>query len=452
MSGKAHVMKIRCFPAAVTTTATLALWISLAPSGLTQEIAPPAPSTPTPAAEQVKLSRGAADVLKLSHAKVNEEVTLAFIQNSERRFNLTASEILYLRKEGVSDRILTAMLSQPGSASATPPQPPAPAPTAASEASAPQYINQPASSSVLETTPVYVTTPAYYSFYDPWPYYAYTSPTVSFGLYWGWGWGWGCGWNSGHCGYPYYPYYGNSYYCHNGYYPGYYPPYSHYPPYGNPPPNGNRPGQPQTLVNGRPVNPFAARGGNRVESRSASPAAMGSPTSFWSNNGNSPTARSSESQAGGAPVRRSENRSTAQLNGGTRNPNPTSVWNNSANQRPTAPAVANPNVNPNTTLATRSSRSSFSQPTTWSQPSSQPGISYAPRPTMNYQSSSFSPAPSYRSGGSFSGASRPSMSPSFSSGGGNPMSSMRGGGSFSGASAPRMSPGGEFRGGGGRSR
>ena len=59
----------------------------------------------------------------------------------------------------MSDRILTAMLSQPGSASATPPQPPAPAPTAASEASAPQYINQPASSSVLETTPVYVTTP-----------------------------------------------------------------------------------------------------------------------------------------------------------------------------------------------------------------------------------------------------------------------------------------------------
>jgi len=301
--GKADVMKIQCFPAAVMTAATLTLWVSSAPSAVAQVSATPDPTLSVPAvtAERVQLSGGAEDVLKLSRAKVHDDVTVAFIQNSDRRFNLTASDILYLRKEGVSDRVLTAMLS--------PQSPPAVAPppsesTTAAEANAPQYITPPATTTVVESAPystVYLaSTPAYYSFYDPWPYYTYTYPALSLGFYWGWGWNWGWGW--GNCGYAYaYPYSCNGYwnnYCHNGYYP---PP----PPNGNnPPPNGNRPpppqgnpatpgarsGQPETMASrGRhpsSANPTAPNSSlSRVESRSGSAASAGRPTSVWNRDG-----------------------------------------------------------------------------------------------------------------------------------------------------------------------
>ncbi len=444
-------MKIRHFPAAVIVTATLALWISFAKPVAAQDssIATATFSTPLPA----QLSGGVEDVLKLSRAKINDDVTVIFVQTGDRSYNLTASEILYLRKEGVSDRVLTAMLNQRSSAPSTLP---APAAADASFASAPQSVTPPTATAFLEAAPastVYLAaTPAYYSFYDPWPYWPswYAYPYLAFGFYWGWG-----SWGS--CNYGYWNNCYQNNYCQNGYYPplnGNRPP----PPTGNPTPRGSlgASSRPERLVpEGRQpasVNQAPSRGGvDRVEDRSASTMATARPTSVWSNNGNqSAAARPSASQAssvssrssqataptslsGGAANNRTpaarpvENRSAAQFTGGSRSSSPASTWSSSASQRPTGPAA------------------------TGYRPSSQPATRYMASQAPGYQRSSVSPSYSYRASGSIGNVSRPSLSPSTGSMGN--ASAFRGGGSFSGTGGSRMSSGGgSHGGGGGRSR
>jgi hypothetical protein len=59
------------------------------------------------------LSYGAANVLKLAQANVGEETILAYVEKSGQAYgNLGADEIIYLRREGVSDRVLSTMLAQ----------------------------------------------------------------------------------------------------------------------------------------------------------------------------------------------------------------------------------------------------------------------------------------------------------------------------------------------------
>src|ERR1035437_8894255 len=78
----------------------------------------PASSTPTTTtaaptdAAPAKLPDGADDVRKLSRAQVSEDVTLNFIRNSGTIYNLAPKDIVYLRNEGVSDRVLNTMLEQ----------------------------------------------------------------------------------------------------------------------------------------------------------------------------------------------------------------------------------------------------------------------------------------------------------------------------------------------------
>src|SRR4249920_1561722 len=111
-------MNIRCFPAAAIAAATFTVCFRLAAPAVAQESSTPqaAPGT-APAGSPVPLSSGSAEILKLSRAKVNDEVTIAFIQNGGRRYALSASEILYLRNEGVSDNVLTTMLNPQSHAS-----------------------------------------------------------------------------------------------------------------------------------------------------------------------------------------------------------------------------------------------------------------------------------------------------------------------------------------------
>src|SRR5262249_23593868 len=89
--------------------------------------APVAPAVPPsePSKPAVQLPDEIQDVLKLPPAKVHDDVTVAFIEGSGRKRKLTAAQLLELRKEGVSDRVLVAMLSAPSSsaAAASPPQP-----------------------------------------------------------------------------------------------------------------------------------------------------------------------------------------------------------------------------------------------------------------------------------------------------------------------------------------
>jgi len=199
------------------------LWVSSAKAlesetAVEASVAQPAQAKTAPA---MKLSWGAADVLKLSRAGVNDEVIQAYIKNSSRGFELTAAEIVYLRGEGVSNPTITTMLNQRATA---PVQPAAPAREPA--AVAPQYTAtyaQPAPAQVVAapapSSTVYVipntaaySSYAYYPYYYPsyYPYYGsyyrfgYPSISVGFGFgrgYWGGyrgGYGhWGGGYHGG---------------------------------------------------------------------------------------------------------------------------------------------------------------------------------------------------------------------------------------------------------------
>jgi hypothetical protein len=80
-----------------------------------QTPAPTPAETPAPAAKEsasAKLPYGVDDVLKLSRAQVSEDVTLNYIHNSGTVYNLSPGDIVYLRNEGVSDRVINTMLDQ----------------------------------------------------------------------------------------------------------------------------------------------------------------------------------------------------------------------------------------------------------------------------------------------------------------------------------------------------
>src|SRR5690348_12829529 len=59
-----------------------------------------------------KLPYGVAEVLKLSQAKVGDDIILSYIQNSGTVYNLGPSDIVYLKEQGVSERIVNQMLEQ----------------------------------------------------------------------------------------------------------------------------------------------------------------------------------------------------------------------------------------------------------------------------------------------------------------------------------------------------
>jgi hypothetical protein len=60
----------------------------------------------------VQLSYGVPQVLQLSQAKVGDSTIVAYIQNSRTIYSLNASEIIYLKQQGVSDAVITTMLNQ----------------------------------------------------------------------------------------------------------------------------------------------------------------------------------------------------------------------------------------------------------------------------------------------------------------------------------------------------
>jgi len=141
--------------------------------------APNISETSTPATNKpVQLSYGVADVLKLSQAQVGEDVILAYIANSGRTYNLSATEIVYLRGQGVSDGVLSAMLNQRNQMTA--------AQAAAAQAQAVPASQAATGYGVVEETTaapstVYVVPDSSYSYYYTEPYWGY-GPGVSFGI------------------------------------------------------------------------------------------------------------------------------------------------------------------------------------------------------------------------------------------------------------------------------
>jgi len=161
----------------------------LAMAGLTASLAAQDAVTataPTPtqvSAATPNLSPAALQVLQLAQAKVGDGTILAFVKGSPASYHLDAPAIIYLRQQGISDAVLTAMLTPPPSLAVTNlpqpalapvPQPttPAPVPETADVATsqAPDTtVVDPPQASFIETPPddppvVYqpVYTPYYY--------------------------------------------------------------------------------------------------------------------------------------------------------------------------------------------------------------------------------------------------------------------------------------------------
>ena len=78
---------------------------------------------PTP-----NLSPSALQVLQLAQAKVSDGTILAFVKGSQDSYNLSATAIIFLRQQGVSDAVLTAMLTPAAPMVAANPAPTVPVP------------------------------------------------------------------------------------------------------------------------------------------------------------------------------------------------------------------------------------------------------------------------------------------------------------------------------------
>lgn len=166
---------------AVAAVASLCLSASYVVAQSTPAAAQPAaPSQAVP-----QLSYGVSEVVQLAHANVGEDVIVNYVKNSGNAYGLDANQILYLKQQGVSDRVLNAMLTQPKPAVAVAtPTTPAPQPVTSTATVAPTVT-------YVQTVP----TASYY--YQPYYYPAYAwYPPVTFSFGWGWGRGWG-GWHGG---------------------------------------------------------------------------------------------------------------------------------------------------------------------------------------------------------------------------------------------------------------
>jgi hypothetical protein len=159
--------------------------------------APPAVSSPAP-----QMPYGVAQILQLSQAKVSDDTIVAYVRNSGNSYGLDANQIIFLRQQGVSDPVITAMLNQPkaGVSSYSEPAPTAP------PAAAPADQTQVTSASSGGSTATYASTPT--ATVAPTVTYVQSVPTYSsYPYYYGYG-------------YPYYYGYGYPYYYGYGYYPG----------------------------------------------------------------------------------------------------------------------------------------------------------------------------------------------------------------------------------------
>jgi hypothetical protein len=200
--------------AAITVLALSAMTVA-AQDSTTSTTTPAASATSTAATASAsqtapQLTSGVPDVLKLAHAKVGEDTIVTFVQNSGTSYGgLSASEIVYLHEQGVSDRVVTAMLDQRQRLTEAAAQQNATATTATTQATTqavtdasagqyPQayalptvtYVQQPAS-----TVSVYVMRDSsrsyvdygYYGYYPSYGYYGWSYPAASFSFGFGGG-------------------------------------------------------------------------------------------------------------------------------------------------------------------------------------------------------------------------------------------------------------------------
>ncbi|MGZ4972178.1 MAG: hypothetical protein ACXWIU_02140 [Limisphaerales bacterium] len=158
----------------------------------------PAATVSTPAAPS-DLAIGVTQVLKLQQAGIGKEVLLNYVHNSDLSFNLRADDIVYLHNVGVPEEVISAMMSKPRSTIVVT-ETPAPV-----QQQQPQttMVNPPNPTPVVTQPPVVYSSPTYVYDYPYYPYYGgsyYYGPPISLNFGFGWGSHWGGGWHGGHGG------------------------------------------------------------------------------------------------------------------------------------------------------------------------------------------------------------------------------------------------------------
>src|ERR1700739_2643250 len=103
-------MKNKAFPIIAASVILLAAnqvaQADTPPHGATQMMSP---STGAPMLAVVP-----AQVLKLQRSNVSEDTILKYIQNSPANYRLDASQIIYLKQQGMSEAVLTALVNHQG--------------------------------------------------------------------------------------------------------------------------------------------------------------------------------------------------------------------------------------------------------------------------------------------------------------------------------------------------
>jgi hypothetical protein len=172
--------------------ATTNVFAQATPTPMYNDVTPP-PAAPAPAATTTSaLSPAASQVLQLSQAKISDGTIITFVQNSGSMYGLDASQIVYLKQQGVSENVINAMLNQRTAlaAAAVPQSPPEnSAPAAMIPPPAPTTdIAQPTTAApsvvVVPDTQTYDYDSWASPYYYPYPYYGYYGGPV---FYWGWG-------------------------------------------------------------------------------------------------------------------------------------------------------------------------------------------------------------------------------------------------------------------------
>ena len=193
-------MKHRSFQKLLLAITAFTVSVSFAPNLLAQHNSAGTGSSNVVPAASVrqtvpKLSYGVSQILQLTRAKIGENTIIAYIRNSGTVYRLDASQIVYLKQQGVSEAVIAAMINQHSTASAAAVQNTAPpANTNADSDQTDTVVGQP-STAYVQTVPsstVYVVpdTQSYY-YYSPYyyPYYGYYGwpfPEILFSFgYWG---------------------------------------------------------------------------------------------------------------------------------------------------------------------------------------------------------------------------------------------------------------------------
>ena len=108
----------------ITLIATGGILAGAMPSSQAQSKPAPAPAKPAPIiitnaplagkAAKPYLTSGVAEILRMHEAGVDKSVILAFVQSSVVAYHPSAKEVIYLRDEGLSPEIISAMLKRGG--------------------------------------------------------------------------------------------------------------------------------------------------------------------------------------------------------------------------------------------------------------------------------------------------------------------------------------------------